>query len=171
GDILEFYIAVIAGNNQDLTNVVVTDPINQPFTYISGSTRINGVSTNDDSITNGLNLGTIGRGTYKIITFRAKANNPSNTFSYINNARVTANNIQALSDTTTITYGLVAGAATVETGAEDTILIAFILSLIFTLGLWYYLKFTEKGKLILAKTENKIRELKLESLRREKRIK
>ena len=166
GDTLEFYLAVIAGNNQDLNNVIVTDNLPSVFTYISGSTKVNGVSINDDSITTGLNLGTITRGNYKIVTFKVKANNPGTNFTYTNTAKVVANNSQTVSDTATITYGLVAGAATVETGAEDTILIAFILSFIFTLILWYYLKFTEKGKLVLARTENKIREMRLEALRK-----
>ncbi|MGC8651177.1 MAG: hypothetical protein ACP5RX_00980 [Minisyncoccia bacterium] len=167
GDVVEFYLTVAAGSYNDLQNVVVTDPLPSAFSYMSGTTKVNGVIQADGISTTGLSLGTIPRGTSKTILFQAQSNNPGTNLTYTNTAQVTASGISALTDSATITYGLVAGASTVATGAEDSLLISLIISLGLALLIWYYLKFNPQGKLAFAKLENKIRDFRLEYTKRQ----
>ncbi|NMB92054.1 MAG: DUF11 domain-containing protein [Parcubacteria group bacterium] len=165
GDVIEFYLTITAGSANDLYNVVITDPLPSVFSYRAGTTKIDGVVQADTITTTGLSLGTINRGASKTITFQAISNNPGTYLTYTNTAQATASNITTVSDSATITYGLVAGAATVATGAEDSLIISLILSIGLAFLLWYYLKFNPQGRLALARLENKIREYRLEYLR------
>ena len=165
GDVIEFYLTITAGSSNDLSNVVITDTLPSVFSYMPGTTKINGVTQADTITTTGLSLGTVYRGTSKIITFQALSNNPGTYLTYTNIAQASASNISSVSDSATITYGLVAGAATVETGAEDSLLISLILSIGLAGLLWYYFKFNTQGKLALARIENKVREYRLNSFR------
>jgi len=166
GDVIEFYLTITAGSSNDLSNVVITDTLPSVFSYMPGTTKINGVTQADTITTTGLSLGTVYRGTSKIITFQALSNNPGTYLTYTNIAQASASNISSVSDSATITYGLVAGAATVETGAEDSLLISLILSIGLAGLLWYYFKFNTQGKLALARIENKVREYRLNSFKR-----
>ncbi|MEA3464275.1 MAG: hypothetical protein U9R14_04355, partial [Patescibacteria group bacterium] len=76
-----------------------------------------------------------------------------------NTAEITADNESKITDSASITYGLVAGAATIRTGPLNTLLISLIISLILSLMIWYYLKFNPKGQLVFVKTESKIRDI------------
>jgi len=147
GEVIEFYLTVTAGSSNDLSQVIVTDSLPSVLTYRAGTTKVDGV-IQGDTITTGLNLGTISRGTSKTITFQALANNPGTVLTYTNTARVTASNINSLTDTATINYGLVAGASTIETGAPKTIQLSLILSLGLASCLWAYLEFHPQGKLV-----------------------
>ena len=167
GDIIEFYFTVTAGSANDLSNVVITDNLPSVFSYMAGTTKINGVVQADTIATTGLSLGTISRGTSKTITFQALSNNPGTYFTYTNTAQVTASGISALSDSATITFSSVLGAATVATGAEDSLLISLLMSIGLAFLVWYYVKFNPQGKLVLARIENKIRDIRLEYLRRQ----
>jgi len=162
GDVVEFYLTVTAGSANDLQNVVITDPLPAAFSYKAGTTKVNGIIQADGITTTGLSLGTVSRGTSKTILFQALSNNPGTNLTYTNTAQVTASGINALTDSATITYGLVAGASTVATGAEDSLIISLIISLGLAFLIWYYLKFNPQGKLVFAKLENKIRDLRLE---------
>lgn len=167
GDIIEFYLTVAAGSSADLQNVVLTDNLPSVLSYQSGTTKVDGIIQTDGITTTGLSLGTIARGTYKTVLFQALSNNPGTYLTYTNTAQVTASGVSAISDSATITFGLVAGASTVQTGAEDSLWISFIISMGLAFLIWYYLKFNPKGKFALAKVENKIRDLRLDSLRRQ----
>ncbi|MFA5360491.1 MAG: hypothetical protein WC320_00750 [Candidatus Paceibacterota bacterium] len=160
GDVIEFHLTVNAGSNTDLHNVIVKDPLPSTLTYMSGTTKINGITQPDTITTTGLSLGTIYRGTSKTITFQASTNAYSPTYlSQTNTAEATADNQNKVTDSATITYGLVAGAATVKTGSPNAFLISSIISLILTFAIWYYLKFNPKGQLALAKVESKTRDI------------
>ncbi len=166
-DIIEFYLTVTAGSSSDLQNVVLTDNLPSVLSYQSGTTKVDGIIQTDGITTTGLSLGTISRGTSKTVIFQALSTNPGTYLTYTNTAQVTASGISAISDNATITYGLVAGAATVQTGAEDSLWISFIISMGLAFLIWYYLKFNPQGKFVLAKVENKIRDIRLDSLRRQ----
>jgi uncharacterized repeat protein (TIGR01451 family) len=166
-DIIEFYLTVAAGSSADLQNVVLTDNLPSVLSYQSGTTKVDGIIQTDGITTTGLSLGTIARGTYKTVVFQVLSNNPGTYLTYTNTAQVTASGVSAISDSATITFGLVAGASTVQTGAEDSLWISFIISMGLAFLIWYYVKFNPQGKLVFAKVENKIRDLRLEYLRRQ----
>ena len=167
GDVIEFYLTVTAGSANDLSNVVITDNLPSVFSYQSGTTKVNNITQADGIATTGLSLGTIPRNTSKTVTFQALSNNPGTYFTYTNTAQVTASGISVISDSATITFSSVLGAATVQTGAEDSLLISVILSIGLAFLIWYYIKFNPQGKLAFARIENKIRDLRLEYLRRQ----
>jgi uncharacterized repeat protein (TIGR01451 family) len=167
GDIIEFYLTVTAGSANDLSNVVITDNLPSVFSYQSGTTKVNNITQADGIATTGLSLGTIPRNTSKIVTFQALSNNPGTYFTYTNTAQVTASGISALSDSATITFSSVLGAATVQTGAEDSLLISLLMSIGLAFLVWYYVKFNPQGKLVFARIESKIRDLHLEYLRKQ----
>jgi len=54
----------------------------------------------------------------------------------------------------------------VRTGPADTLKIIFLISTILSLILWYYLSYNPRGKLLLIKVQDKIRNYNLERLRR-----
>ncbi|MDD5760628.1 MAG: hypothetical protein PHF45_01020, partial [Candidatus Pacebacteria bacterium] len=158
GDIIEFHLTVSAGSNTDLYNVMVKDPLPSALAYISGTTKVDGITQPDTITTTGLSLGTVYRGTSKTITFEASTNAYSSAYlSQTNTAEATADNQNKITDSATITYGLVAGAATVKTGARNSLL-SFTISLILASLIWYYFKFNPKGQLALAKAECKTRD-------------
>jgi hypothetical protein len=166
GDVVEFNLTVTAGNNKDLYNVNMKDIMPFVISYMSGTTKIDGIVQPDTITTTGLLLGTIYRGTSKTIVFQAISTSPGSYLTYTNTAEITADNENKITDSTSITYGLVAGAATVKTGAKDSLLISTIISLISSIMIWYYLKFNLKGKLAFVAIENKARDFSLAYLRR-----
>jgi len=166
GDVIEFHLTVTAGNNKDLYNVVVKDILPSVLSYIPGTTQINNIIQPDTITTTGLSLGTIYKGTTKTIVFQALSISPEIYLTYTNTAEVTADNESKITDSASITYGLVAGAATIKTGAKDSLLISIIVSLISSIMIWYYLKFNPKGKLAFVAIESKARDFSLAYLRR-----
>jgi len=158
GDVIEFYLTVSAGSNKDLYNVIVKDILPTNLNYRPGTTKVDGVTQADTITTTGLSLGTLNRGTTKNISFQAINTSSVTYLSYTNTAEVTANNENKVTDTATILHGIVAGAATVVTGAENYFLISLIVSFIFALLALYYLKFNPRGKMALATIENKTRD-------------
>lgn len=167
GDIIEFYLTVAAGSSTDLQNVILIDNLPSVLSYQGSTTKVDGVSQTDGITTTGLSLGTISRNTNKTVIFQALSNDPGTYLTYTNTAQITASGISAISDSATITFGLVAGASTVQTGAEDSLWVSFIISIISAFLIWYYVKFNPQGKLVFAKVENKIRDIRLNSLRRQ----
>ena len=166
-DIIEFYLTIAAGSSADLQNVVLTDNLPSVLSYQNGTTKVDGIIQTDGITTTGLSLGTIARGTYKTVVFQVLSNNPGTYLTYTNTAQVTASGVSAISDSATITFGLVAGATTIQTGAEDSLWLSFIISMGLAFLIWYYVKFNPQGKLVFAKVENKIRDIRLEYLRRQ----
>ncbi len=167
GDVVEFYINITAGSARDLTNVTVKDILPPALSYINGSTKVDGVTYSDGITGSGLNLGTLNRNTSRVITFEARSVNPGLTLTQTNIAEVTANGETAIRDSASVTFGLVAGAATVNTGPEDTIGIILFTSLGVAGTGWSYLKFTPKGQSFMARYEEKMRARKLSKIRQE----
>ena len=159
GDVIEFYLTVTAGNNKDLYNVDIKDIMPSILSYMPGTTKIDNIVQPDIITTTGLSLGTLYKGTSKTIVFQAISLSPGTYLTYTNTAEVTADNESKITDSASITYGLVAGAATIRTGPLDTLFISFIISLISALMIWYYLRFNPKGQLALVRTESKIRDI------------
>ena len=157
GDVIEFYLTVSAGSNKNLYNVVVKDILPTNLNYRPGTTKIDGIVQADTIITTGLSLGTLNQGTTKNISFQAINTAPVSSLSYTNTAEATANNENKVTDSATIIHGIVAGAATVVTGAEDYFLISLVVSFILALLALYYLNFNTNGKMALAAIENKTR--------------
>jgi len=166
GDVIEFHLTITAGNNKDLYNVVVKDILPSVLSYIPGTTQINNIIQPDTITITDLSLGTIYKGTSKTVIFQALSISPEIYLTYTNTAEVTANNESKITDSASITYGLVAGAATIKTGAKDSLLISIIVSLISSIMIWYYLKFNPKGKLAFVAIESKARDFSLAYLRR-----
>ena len=166
GDVIEFYLTVTAGNNKDLYNTNIKDIMPSVLSYMSGTTKINGIVQPDTITTTGLSLGTIYKGASKTIVFQAISASPGTYLTYTNTAEITADNESKITDSASITYGLVAGAATIRTGPLNTWLISFIISLVSALIIWYYLKFNPRGQLVFVKSENKIRDIWLAYTRR-----
>jgi len=159
GDVIEFYLTVTAGNNKDLYNVDIKDIMPSILSYMPGTTKIDNIVQPDIITTTGLSLGTLYKGTSKTIVFQAISLSPGTYLTYTNTAEVTADNESKITDSASITYGLVAGAATIRTGPLDTLFISFVISLISALMIWYYLRFNPKGQLALVRTESKIRDI------------
>ena len=157
GDVIEFYLTVSAGSNKDLYNVIVKDILPTNLNYRPGTTKVDGITQADTITTTGLSLGTLNRGTTKNISFQAINTSSVTYLSYTNTAEVTANNENKVTDSATILHGIVAGAATVVTGAENYFLISLIVSFVFALLALYYLKFNPHGKMALATIESKTR--------------
>jgi len=165
GDVAEFYLTVTA-SHKDLTNVIIKDTLPTGLRYMTGTTKINGIVQPDTLTTTGLHLGNLNKDESVVITFQALSLNPGLYLSQTNTAEVSADNEESVSDNATITFGLVAGAATVRTGPADTLKIIFLISTILSLILWYYLSYNPRGKLLLIKVQDKIRNYNLERLRR-----
>jgi len=159
GDVIEFYLTVTAGNNKDLYNANIKDVMPSVLSYMPGTTKIDNIVQPDTITTTGLSLGTLYKGTSKTIVFQAISLSPGTYLTYTNTAEVTADNESKITDSASITYGLVAGAATIRTGPLDTLFISFIISFISALMIWYYLRFNPKGQLALVRTESKIRDI------------
>ena len=159
GDVIEFYLTITAGSNKDLYNVNIKDIMPSILSYMPGTTKINGIVQPDTTTTTGLSLGTVYKGTTKTIIFQAISLYPGTYLTHTNTAEVTADNENKTTDSASITYGLVAGAATIRTGPLDTLFLSFIISLISALIIWYYLRFNPKGQLALVRTESKIRDI------------
>jgi len=159
GDVIEFHLTVIAGSNKSLYNVNIKDIMPSVLSYMPGTTKINNIVQPDTITTTGLSLGTIYKGTSKTTVFQAINTYPGTYLTYTNTAEVTADNESKITDSASITYGLVAGAATIRTGPFNTLFISLIISLISALIIWYYLRFNSKGRLALIRVESKIRDI------------
>ena len=158
-NVIEFYLTVTTGNNKDLYNVNIKDVMPSVLSYMPGTTKINNIVQPDTITTTGLSLGTLYKGASKTIVFQAISLYPGTYLTYTNTAEVTADNESKITDSASVTYGLVAGAATIRTGPLDTLFISFVISLISALMIWYYLRFNPKGQLALVRTESKIRDI------------
>jgi len=157
GEVAEFYLTTSAVDS-DLVNVVIKDILPLSLTYMNGTTKINGVIQPDTITTTGLSLGNIARGTSKVITFQALSSAPGYYLTQTNTAEVTANGQNKVTDSATIVFGVVLGAATVKTGPADSLLVMLLISFGLASVLFYYFTYNQKGKLVYAGIENKIRE-------------
>ncbi|MFA6963584.1 MAG: hypothetical protein WC227_02620 [Patescibacteria group bacterium] len=72
GDIVEYQVIVKNTGNANMTNVIVSDIMPLYVNYQAGSTKIDGVTANDQIMAGGLNLGTMTPGQQKVITFNGK---------------------------------------------------------------------------------------------------
>jgi len=137
GEVLYFLIQVTAGSNY-LQNMYVKDTLPTKINY-AGDLKVNDVTSAGD-ILNGLNIGDIGIGATRTVSFRAIVAsagqfNFGNT-SLINTVQAynTSNSVTG-SATVTVTRSQVAGAVTeINTGINAlyiSLIIAFVLALIF----------------------------------------
>ncbi len=165
GEVAEFYIAVSAVD-ADLTNVVVKDILPFGFTYINGTTKANGVLQSDTITTSGLSLGNIPKGNTKYITFQAYGSAVGSYLTVTNTVEVTADNQTKVTDTATVVFGVVLGAATIKTGPVESLIVLLVISLGISILSWYYLTINPRGKLVYQRIENKLREIKFNRLRK-----
>jgi len=113
----------LSGNQ--LNNVTITDTLPLELRYYVGSTKVDNISQVDGIANGGLNLGTIAAGGRKTVTLQAVAQQTTSLFAVTNIASVRADNNTAVTDSATVTYSAVAGAATVNTGPAETMLMIF----------------------------------------------
>jgi len=111
---------------------------------MNGTTKINGVIQPDTITTTGLSLGNITRGTSKVITFQALSSAPGYYLTQTNTAEVTANGQNKVTDSATIVFGVVLGAATVKTGPADSLLVMLLISFGSASVLFYYFTYNQK---------------------------
>ena len=165
GEVAEFYLAISAVD-ADLTNVTVKDILPTSLTYMNGTTKINGIVQIDTIATTGLSLGNISRGNSKIITFQALSSAPGYYLTQTNTAEAMATGQDKVTDSSTIVFGTVLGAATVKTGPADSLRVMLLISLGLTLILFYYFTYNQKGKLIFNTIEEFVRNYRFERTRK-----
>ena len=146
GDTVEFYLQINNVSNTVATNVTILDKLPSELSYVSGSTKINNAVWQDGIATTGINVGTMQPNEGKTITFQATIRTPSNLFAITNVAELRADNMNVITDSTTVTYSAVAGAATVNTGPGRTMVIILGSTSSITASIWYFLNKTQKGK-------------------------
>ncbi len=142
GELIEFRILVTAIGSAPASNLVVRDTLPDKMSYF-GNLKVDNVLTAGDILT-GLNIGTLIPQQTRTITFQAMVASTNN-FAYgttdlVNNA-LAYNTTMAKSGTADVqvTKTSVLGVTTVSTGVLDSAKIAFLLSLVATLILSYFL--------------------------------
>ncbi len=133
---------------------------------MNGTTKINGIVQIDTIATTGLSLGNISRGNSKIITFQALSSAPGYYLTQTNTAEAMATGQDKVTDSSTIVFGTVLGAATVKTGPADSLRVMLLISLGLTLILFYYFTYNQKGKLIFNTIEEFVRNYRFERTRK-----
>ncbi len=101
GDRLAFSIVINSTGSSPAYNVAVTDSLPYQFSYVSGSTRLDGNYTSDGIVGGGVNIGSIYNGQSKTITFEvytSSSNQYSSGNSVTNYAYVTADSVSQKSD-------------------------------------------------------------------------
>jgi len=142
-DTVEFSIVVTAPSNTNLSNVVINDVLPFGLSYLSGSTRVNGVTTVDGLVNDGgINIGFLNAGQQAVITFLASVNaNAASGQTFVNTANVRANNIGPVNSNPVYvsigSTGVVAGALNVRTGPGMTAGISGLGALLSAAG-WYF---------------------------------
>jgi len=133
---IEFLIHVTNAGSTLQSNVIVRDVLPSYITYIAKTTSIDGILAGDGLTSGGLNIGSLNPGQEKIVRFSGKVASasslPVGTTSVINTAQLDQPLLIAQLPIVIIN-GIVAGAGTVPTGAEDSVLAALLVSLLITL--------------------------------------
>ncbi len=133
GDVIEFYILVSNVNSSKYANsTIILDKLPVGLSYYSGTTKIDNVISADGITVAGINVGVLRPGEKKIITFQAIAGNIVGQYTLTNIAEARAENVNTVSDTATVTYSAVLGAATIATGPMETGLLISTMSIAIT---------------------------------------
>ncbi|MEK7525844.1 MAG: hypothetical protein AAB561_02450, partial [Patescibacteria group bacterium] len=125
---VEFIIRVRSLSNSTIYNVIVTDLLPAGVEYLSRTTSVNNTIV-DDSIINGLNIGSLAPGQETTIRFSGRINAvlsfPSGSLTAYNTAQARADNVPTVSAQLPLTLGTVAG---VSTGPTESLFLALALS-------------------------------------------
>ncbi len=154
GDVIEFYLQVDNLTGYQSLNTTIIDTLPVQLSYRAGTTKVDNVSWQDGITSSGLNLGTLNSGGKRVITFQAIANASTYLFTVTNTASVRSDNNSLVTDSATVTYSAVAGAATVNTGPTETMLMILAGTSSVTAGAWYFLKKTKKGQALWEKVQD-----------------
>lgn len=134
GDTLTFILHVRSLGGSYLSNVYVSDILPAEFSYIPGSTRVNGVATGDGIVSQGLNVGLLPPFSEALVEFSARVHGPIwRTMTVNNTAQARADGQAtyiALLPITLIQHAGIAEVSQVKTGVANSALIAFIVSLV-----------------------------------------
>lgn len=163
-DIIEFYISVVNNSSVVLNNVTVKEILPSVLSYRANTTKVNGVLYPDGINQNGINIGNLNVGETKIITFQALA--LGNTGTYTNFVQITGSNFMPKTDSMTIVFPAIIDASTVKTGSVDGFTLSALFSSFASGGMFYFLKFTDKGKVAFTQIEEKLRKYALEKERK-----
>ena len=142
GEVIEFRIFVTSTGSQPATNLIIKDTLPDKISY-KGNLKVDNILVSGD-ILNGLNIGTLNPQQTKTIIFEALVANSANfafgTTDLINTALV-YNTTVAKTATAKIQVikTSVAGATTIPTGIFSSAQFAFLLALLTTLLLTYFL--------------------------------
>ncbi|MBI4359252.1 MAG: DUF11 domain-containing protein [Candidatus Nealsonbacteria bacterium] len=142
GEVIEFRIFVTATGSQPATNLTIKDTLPDKLSY-KGNLKVDNVLVSGDILT-GLNVGTLNPQQTKTVTFEAivaqAASFGFGTTDLVNTA-LAYNTAVAKTATAKVqvTKTSVAGATTIPTGLLDSTRFAFLLSLIATFLLTYFL--------------------------------
>jgi uncharacterized repeat protein (TIGR01451 family) len=102
-DLLDFQIQIQNTGAVNLTNVFVRDNLPSGFNYVSGSTRVDGSSVSDGIVSGGINVGSLGVGAIRTITFEATVNvSGSGTQTLSNVAYARADQVNEKSDSASV---------------------------------------------------------------------
>jgi len=165
GNVVEFYLQINNISNKTAYNVIVKETLPAELSYYTGSTKIDSNSAQDGISVTGLNLGNLEPGASRLVTFYAIAQTPTNLFAVTNVAEVKADNADPVTDSTTVTYSAVAGAATIRTGAWETLWIIVGISGVSSGGIWYCVNKTAYGKQLVDKFKEKSVQRKINKMR------
>ena len=102
GDVIEFRLATVATGEGAVSAAKIVNSLPSIFTYITGSTKVDGVAVADGVTNKGISLGSLERNNSRVVTFSAKV---SDSYDYSigenyfqNLSRLSASNIQAITD-------------------------------------------------------------------------
>lgn len=102
GDQLEFEIRFQNTGTGALSNVLVSDSLPTNFSYLAGSTRVNGNNAFDGVTGTGLNIGSLNVGATATVIFRATINSCYDNQTLTNYGYVQADQVYRQSDTATV---------------------------------------------------------------------
>ncbi|MEK7583147.1 MAG: hypothetical protein AAB483_01940 [Patescibacteria group bacterium] len=105
-DMVEFMLRVTNTGSANINNVIVSDTLPPYVTYLSGSTKVDGVNYGDGITTSGININTLTPGQTKTIIFRAQVSDSAqfsnNTLTLTNYGYARADGITQIYDTAQI---------------------------------------------------------------------
>lgn len=125
GDTLEFDVVVMAPANTNLNNVIISDNLPSGLNYVSNTTSLNGIITNDGITYNGLNIGTLYAGQQATIKFNATVS--ASAYSgqvFTNTSSARADNVSSMTSnpvTVRVANSVIAGALQVRTGPTSDV--------------------------------------------------
>ncbi|MDD4123185.1 MAG: hypothetical protein PHO23_03165 [Candidatus Pacebacteria bacterium] len=117
GEYVEYEIVIRNNSNSTIQNVVVYDPIPTPLMYVTGSTKINGITNVDGIATSGIILGTLKPQQTVTINLNAYLYSNTNVYSMLlNKVQVRSNNYSEVIDSASVVVNAMYGSGYIETG-------------------------------------------------------